>query len=459
MEIEGKKFLVVGLGMSGFAVARFLKRRGGIVTITDRSPANRLQQYLADVEALDVRLELGGHAESSFTAADYIIVSPGVPLTIPPLRLAAEANVPIMGEIELAAVFITKPIVAITGTNGKTTATTLVGDMLKQSGKHVFVGGNIGKPLISFIDKGENADVAVVEISSFQLDGYFGFRPNIAVLLNIAEDHLDRYEDFEAYVRSKGRLFDAQTTEDTAVLNGSDFHVLQAAKKAKSRKYYFNSGQNISNGAVTTENGIDLIEDGNMIGGIEIRQPYLKAPHNLENVSAAALAAFSAGGTVAGIQAAIDDFRGLPHRLEYVDTLKDVAYFNDSKATNPDAVRRALEWFNCPVVLLMGGMDKGCDYGVLRNVIREHARALVLFGAARGKIQVALNGAVPVWSEETLARAVNRAGDLAETGDVVLLSPACSSFDAYESYARRGEDFRKIVGELKGESDAVVPKE
>ena len=458
MEIEGKTFLVVGLGMSGFAVARFLKRRGGIVTITDRSPANKLQQYLADVEALDVRLELGGHIEHSFTSADYIIVSPGVPLTIPPLRLAAEANVPIMGEIELAAVFITKPIVAISGTNGKTTVTTLVGEMLKQSGKHVFVGGNIGKPLISFIDKGENADVAVVEISSFQLDGYFGFRPNVAVLLNIAEDHLDRYEDFDAYVRSKGRLFASQAEEDTAVLNGSDFHVLQAAKAAKSRKYYFNSGHNISNGTVPTEDGLDVLADGTPVGSIHIHHPYLKAPHNLENVSAAVLAAILAGGTVDGIQAAIDSFQGLPHRLEYVDTVNGVAYFNDSKATNPDAVRRALEWFSNPVILLMGGMDKGCDYGVLRNVIREHARALILFGAARGKIQVALNGSVPVWSEETLARAVQRAGDLAEAGDIVLLSPACSSFDAYESYARRGEDFRKIVGDLKGKSNAVVPE-
>ena len=455
MDIEGKTFLVVGLGMSGFAVARFLKRRGGIVTITDRSPANRLQQYLADVEDLDVRLELGGHVESSFTAADCIIVSPGVPLTISPLLAAREANVPIMGEIELAAGLITKSIVAITGTNGKTTVTTLVGEMLKQSGKHVFVGGNIGRPLISFIDKGENADVAVVEISSFQLDGYFGFRPNVAVLLNIAEDHLDRYEDFDAYVRSKGKLFSSQAEEDTAVLNGSDFHVLQAAKAAKSRKYYFNGGHNISNGTVVTEDGLDILVDGHLLGRIDVRQPYLKAPHNLENVSAAVLAAISAGGTVTGIQAAIDEFRGLPHRLEYVDTVDDVAYFNDSKATNPDAVRRALEWFPCPVVLLMGGMDKGCDYGVLRNAIREHARALVLFGAAREKIQVALNGAVPVWSEETLARAVKRAGDLAEAGDAVLLSPACSSFDAYENYARRGEDFRKIVGGLKGESDAV----
>jgi UDP-N-acetylmuramoylalanine--D-glutamate ligase len=459
MEIKDKRFLVVGLGMSGLAVARFLKRRGAEVIITDKAPAEALQNYLADAKELDVALELGGHREDLFTTADGIIVSPGVPLTIPPLRAAAAANVPIMGEIELAAGLITKPMVAITGTNGKTTVTTLVGDMLKQSGKHVFVGGNIGKPLIGFVDKGENADVAVVEISSFQLDGLVGIRPSVAVLLNIAEDHLDRYENFADYIQSKGKIFAAQEAEDTAVLNGSDFHVLQAAKTARSKKAYFNSGQRISNGVVARRGGLDIVQEGKVIGGIEISQQYLLAPHNFENVSAAVLAALSAGGTIAGIQAAIDDFKGLPHRLEYVDTVDQVAYFNDSKATNPDAVRRALEWFSCPVVLLMGGQDKGCDYGVLKNVIREHARAVVLFGAAREKIQVALNGAVPMRTEETLPQAVRRARSLAAAGDAVLLSPACSSFDQYENYARRGEDFRDIVGRLKRGNDAISQKD
>ncbi len=455
MEIKDKKFLVVGLGVSGLAAARFLKRRGAEVLVTDSAPAEKLEPYLADARELDVGLALGPQAKAPFTAVDNIIVSPGVPLTIDPLRRAAEAGIPVMGEMELAAGLISKPVVAITGTNGKTTVTTLVGDMLKQSGKHVFVGGNIGKPLIGFIDKGENADVAVVEVSSFQLDGRFGLRPSVAVLLNIAEDHLDRYDDFAAYIRSKGRIFAVQEAEDTAVLNGSDFHVLKAAKAAKSRKLYFNCGCNVTNGTVVREGGIDIIRDGERLGGIDIGQAYLRAPHNLENVSAAVLAAISAGGTIAGIQTAVNAFRGLPHRLEYVDSVDDVAYVNDSKATNPDAVRRALEWFSRPVVLLMGGQDKGCDYGVLKNVIREHARALVLFGEAREKILVALNGAVPARSEKTLRQAVYRAREMATSGDVVLLSPACASFDMYTGYAQRGEEFRDIVGELKGVDHAV----
>jgi len=459
MEIRDKRFLVVGLGVSGMAVARFLKRRGADVTITDRASADELKRYVADARELGVTLELGSHTDASFMSVDCIIISPGVPLTITPLLKAAEANVPIMGEIELAAALISKPVVAVTGTNGKTTVTTLVGDMLKQSGKHVFVGGNIGKPLIGFVDKGENADVAVVEVSSFQLDGAYGLRPTVAVLLNIAEDHLDRYDSFDAYIQSKGRIFSLQEDEDVAVLNGSDFHVLQAAKTAKGRKIYFNSGQHISNGTVIREGGLDIVQNGKAVGGIEISQPYLQAPHNLENVAAAVLAAVSAGGTIAGIQAAINDFKGLPHRLEYVASLDDVAYYNDSKATNPDAVRRAVECFSRPVVLLMGGQDKGCDYGVLKNVIREHARAVILFGSAREKIQLSINGAVPVWVEETLARAVRRARELAEPGDAVLLSPACSSFDEYESYAERGEDFRNIVESLKGVSDAVKQAE
>lgn len=456
MEIREKHFLIVGLGMSGLAVARFLKKRGAEVTITDRAQADDLGRYIADAQELGVTLELGAHSDASFLSADCIVVSPGVPLTISPLRRAAEAKIPIMGEIELAAGFISKPIVAITGTNGKTTVTTLVGDMLKQSGKHVFVGGNIGRPLIGFVDKGENADVAVVEVSSFQLDGDYGLRPSVAVLLNVAEDHLDRYEDFDAYVRSKGRIFANQEAADTAVLNGSDFHVLRAAKTARSRKLYFNGGHHISNGTVAREGGVDIVREGKVIAGITVSQDYLKAPHNFENVSAAVLAAYSSGGTVEGIQAAVTAFQGLPHRLEFVDSLNNVAYYNDSKATNPDAVRRALEWFTRPVVLLMGGQDKGVDYGVLKNAVREHARALVLFGAAREKIQVSLNGAVPLWVEKTLLQAVRRARELAEPGDAVLLSPACSSFDSYENYAQRGEDFRDIVSKLKGAGDAVV---
>lgn len=452
IDIENKRFLVLGLGKTGIATAKFLKRRGGLVTISDNAPADGLEAILPAAQALDVAIETGGHKAETVAAADVIVLSPGVPQTMPMLREAAENGVPVVGEMELASMFITKPLVAVTGTNGKTTTTTLIGEILKDSGLHVFVGGNIGMPLISFADKGENADIAVVEVSSFQLDTTATFRPKVAVLLNIAEDHLYRYDDFDAYVRSKGRIFKNQTEEDVAVINVSDFHVLKAVKGARSKRLHYNGGRNITDGAVAGEDNIDIVVDGVVKATVAVTSPALKARHNLENLSAAVLASLAAGGTIDGIQTAVDKFGGLAHRLQYVGTIDQVAYFDDSKATNPDAVRRALDFFNCPVVLIMGGEDKGCDFGVLKNVIREHAKAVVLIGEARERIRTCINGAVPISDADSMAEAVRRASQLASPGDAVLLSPACSSFDMYESYAHRGDDFCSAVYKIRGAS-------
>ena len=454
VETENRKVVVVGLGKSGLATARFLLRRGASVVITDRAPEAKLADSAASARDLGATLELGGHQDSTFLSADYIVVSPGVPDTLAPLKKAVEKGIPVMGEMELAARFVTKPVAAVTGTNGKTTVTTLLGDMLKASGRQVFVGGNIGTPLIGFADKGENADMAVVEVSSFQLDTIETFRPHVAVLLNIAEDHLARYTDFDAYVRSKGRIFENQEADDVAVINGADFHVLQASKGIRSRKLTFNGGKNTKEGAVIQDIAVEIITAGTKTATINVTAPLMRARHNMENIAAAALAALAMGATVEGIQAAVDGFQGLRHRLEYVASIDDVHYFDDSKATNPDAVRRALEFFTSRVVLLLGGEDKGCDYGVLKNVIRERARAVVLFGAAKEKIRMAINGSVSLWDAGTMAEAVRRARELAAPGDAVLLSPSCSSFDSYESYAHRGDDFCNAVNELKEECHA-----
>ncbi|MFO8047947.1 MAG: UDP-N-acetylmuramoyl-L-alanine--D-glutamate ligase, partial [Desulfosudaceae bacterium] len=367
IEVRDKRFLVVGMGATGLAVAKYLVKRGAAVTITDQSPDKELGESCREARELGVTLQLGGHSQEVFSDTDYIVISPGVPTSLPQLRLAAEAGIPVLGEIELAASFMRKPLVAVTGTNGKTTVTTLIGEMLKKSGRHVFVGGNIGRPLISFADKGENADVAVVELSSFQLETIVEFRAGVAVLLNIAEDHLDRHEDLEGYVEAKKRIFKNQLPEDAAIINGSDFHVLKAAKNAVSRKICFNGGRDVNNGAISGDGFIDIVRDKEIVGRINVASPYLRMPHNLENLAAAVLAALEAGGSLAGIQEAADVFKGLPHRLEYVDMINNVAYIDDSKATNPDAVRRALECLDCPVVLLMGGENKGCDFGVLKN--------------------------------------------------------------------------------------------
>ncbi|MDY6905295.1 MAG: UDP-N-acetylmuramoyl-L-alanine--D-glutamate ligase [Thermodesulfobacteriota bacterium] len=449
IEIENKRFLVLGLGKTGLATAKFLKRRGGLVTISDSASADDLGELYDAARALDVSVETGGHLPETFDMADMIVLSPGVPQTIAPIKAAAEKNVPVVGEMELASMFMTKPIVAVTGTNGKTTTTTLIGEILKDSGFHVFVGGNIGMPLIGFADKGENADIAVVEVSSFQLDTIATFHPKVAVLLNIAEDHLYRYDDFDAYVRSKGRIFENQTEDDVAVINVSDFHVLKAIKGSKSKRLHYNGGRNITDGAVVEGDHINIMADGEVAARVAVTAPALRAPHNLENLSAAILASLTLGGTLAGIQTAIDKFGGLAHRLQYVDTINQVTYFDDSKATNPDAVRRALDFFTCPVVLVMGGEDKGCDYGVLKNAIREHARAVVLIGEAKERIRTCINGSVPISNADTMAEAVRRASQLAAPGDAVLLSPACASFDMYDSYAHRGEDFCSAVNAIK----------
>ncbi|MFZ5563688.1 MAG: UDP-N-acetylmuramoyl-L-alanine--D-glutamate ligase [Thermodesulfobacteriota bacterium] len=451
MQIENKKVVVAGLGKSGLATARFLVRRGASVVVTDQAGEDKLGAAAASARELGVTLELGGHRDQTFLSADFIVVSPGVPSDLLPLVKAGEKGIPVIGEIELAARFVTKSMAAVTGTNGKTTVTTLLGDMLRVSGQSVFVGGNIGTPLIEFVDEGEKADTVVLEVSSFQLDTIETFRPKVAVLLNIAEDHLARYVDFDAYVRSKGRIFENQTETDVAVLNGADFHVLQAAKGIRSRKLTYNGGRNTKDGALIGEKTIEIVEGGDQTAVISVASPLMRARHNMENIAATILAALAMGATVEGVQAAVDGFKGLRHRLEYVTSIGDVHFFDDSKATNPDAVRRALEFFTCRVVLLLGGEDKGCDYGVLKNAIRERARAVVLFGAAKEKIRVAINGSVSLWEADSMAAAVRRAYDVAEPGDAVLLSPACSSFDMYKSYAHRGDDFCDAARALKEE--------
>ncbi|OQX64061.1 MAG: UDP-N-acetylmuramoyl-L-alanine--D-glutamate ligase [Desulfococcus sp. 4484_241] len=448
MDIENKKFVVVGLGRSGMATVRFLCKRGASVVATDCASEQKIGEAAALAREMGAVLELGGHRTETFLSADFVVVSPGVPLSAEPIRKAVKKGVPVIGEIELASMFITKPVAAVTGTNGKTTTATLLGEMLKASGFHVFVGGNIGAPLIGFADKGQTADIVVAEISSFQLDTISTFRPRVAVLLNIAEDHMARYEDFSDYVRSKGRIFENQQEDDTAVINGADFHVLQAAKGTRSKRLMFNAGRSITNGAAIDGRDINILKEGALAGKILVKSPVMRARHNLENISAAALAALELGGTIEGIQTAVDEFQGLPHRLEYVGSIGGVHYFNDSKATNPDAVRRALEFFTSPVVLLMGGEDKGCEYGVLRNVIRECVRAVILIGETKSRIRASINGSVPMWDAQTMEDAVGKAYEIAEPGDAVLLSPACASFDMYESYAHRGDDFCRAVKRL-----------
>ncbi len=461
MDLNHKNILIVGLGISGTAAARFAKNRGGIVTITDIAKEDALSDYLPDVHKLDVKTELGQHNPETFENADLIVLSPGVPHTIFPIKRAKEKGIPILGEIELASRYIREPIVAISGTNGKTTTTRLLGQMMKNSGFKVFVGGNIGNPLIDYAGGEKTADIVVAEVSSFQLDTIDTFRPRVSVLLNISADHLDRYPDFESYVMSKGRIFKNQAEGDTAVINGSDPSISLIRKTLRTRvlpfyhQDYFHT-KNREYAVISRRNGqhaptINIFTKEDPKGFLDLSQVDLLGRHNMENVAAAALAALAAGGTLEGIQSALNDFKGLSHRLEFVKIINGVHFYDDSKGTNIDAVARALEVFDQPVVLIMGGRDKGGDFRQLRERVRQHAKKLIVMGEAGNTIQSALEDVCREGAQiaSTMENAVSLAYLAASPGDVVLLSPGCSSFDMYQSYAHRGEVFCKAVENLE----------
>jgi UDP-N-acetylmuramoylalanine--D-glutamate ligase len=451
IELKDKHIVVVGLGKSGLSAARFLKNRGARPVITDLAPENELSDMANDAHLIGIPTELGGHKPETFTSSDLIILSPGVPHTIEPVRMARSKGVPIWGEIELASKFIAEPVIAVTGTNGKTTTTTLLGDMLTYSGYRVFVGGNIGNPLIEYADSDKKADIVVVEISSFQLDTIDTFKPKVGVLLNIAEDHLDRYDDFNAYALSKAKLFKNQMRSDYAVLNNNDHLVRSVTKNIKANKLFFNSEKNADKGAAINCDTVYLNTDKDTKLKIDIGGINLKGKHNHENIAAAALATLSAGGNIDGILKAVKNFTGLPHRLEYVATVDEVQYFNDSKATNIGAVLRALETFTTPLVLIMGGRDKGGDYRLLYEPVKKHARLVVLIGEAAEKIENSLGDIVQTVKTSSLDEAVLTAKRAANPGDAVLLSPACSSFDMFKNYHMRGEAFCHAVTNLKRE--------
>jgi UDP-N-acetylmuramoylalanine--D-glutamate ligase len=448
MEIANKKILVVGLARTGIAAARFLRRRGATVRATDMAAEAALGPGVAELRALDIDLALGGHRVEDFTAADLIVLSPGVPHTLAPLQAARGCGVPVIGEVELAARFIREPIVAVSGTNGKTTVTELLGRMLEASGRRVFVGGNIGRPLIGYVDGGQTADVVVAEISSFQLDTIATFRPAVGVLLNITDDHLDRYPDFGAYARSKMRLFENQTAQDTAVLNGADPVIRAQAAAIRSRRLFYNTAEADENCAAVSGTALALRRPGREAVRLNLAPFRLRGPHNIENACAAALAALAAGASPSGIQQALSAFAPLPHRIESVGVVNGVEYVNDSKATNVDAVLRALDCFATPVVLIMGGLDKGGNFQLLETAVRRRAKALVLVGKASDTIRAAIGGLVPTVQAPDMAAAVGAAAGRAVCGDVVLLSPGCASFDMYPNYQARGEDFRQAVQRL-----------
>ena len=460
MNLAGKKIVVVGLGRTGMATAQFLNKRRVSVVATDMAGEEELGSQVESLRKIGVRVELGEHRPAIFDEADMIVISPGVPHEIEPVRMAANRGIPVIGEIELASRFIREPIVAVTGTNGKTTTIELLGEMLKKSGRNIFMGGNIGNPLIGYADlvgdavSDEKAEIVVAEISSFQLDTINTFKPHVGVLLNITPDHLDRYENFDAYAGSKLRLFENQGPADFSILNSGDPLVMSLTQNIKTNKLYFTNPAENAAGATLNGSRI-IINPGSCLPVttdslyLDITKLKLVGRHNLENVCAASLAALAAGGTIEGVQNALDSFRGLPHRLEFIRSIKEVDFYNDSKATNVDAVDRALQCFSNPVILIMGGLDKGGVFEKLHDAVRRHAKQIILLGAAAPKIASVLGQEIATETVESMQAAVKCALSQAAPGDVVLLSPGCASFDMYTSYADRGDDFRREVEKLE----------
>ncbi|MBF0226484.1 MAG: UDP-N-acetylmuramoyl-L-alanine--D-glutamate ligase [Desulfobacterales bacterium] len=449
MDIKNKNILIVGLGKTGIALAKFLHKRGAKVTATDISKIEDIGEQVKPLKDLGVKLEIGQHITESFINADIILISPGVPHLIPPIREAMNKGVTIMGEIEFAYRFINEPIIAITGTNGKTTVTTLIAEILKNAGKKVFLGGNIGNPLINYVDSGEKADVIIAEISSFQLDTISTFRPKVGVLLNITDDHLDRYKNFNEYVLSKGRIFENQLEDDYAILKGDDSNIRLISENIRSKKIFFSLESNYVSAKEFSFERIRIEMEPDIDCVIRLKNRKIIGIHNIENMIAASMATLCLGIGVGYISKTLNDFKGLSHRIEYVDTVKGIQYYDDSKGTNIDAVYKAVDAFESKVVIIMGGIYKGGEFDSLKEIIGKKVKAIVAIGEAKDKIKSSLSSYVQVEIAKTMDEAVNTATTLAEHNGVVLLSPGCSSFDMFKSYVHRGEIFCKAVKKIK----------
>ena len=444
MELRNKQVLVVGLARTGMECARFLVNQGAKVSVSDLRSETDLENEIHALKGLPIHYLLAGEERRWLEGMDLVVPSPGVPAANPLLQEANRRGIEILSEIDLAYRFFPFPIVAITGTNGKSTTTTLVGEMLKANGTKVFIGGNIGAPLIGFA--GGDWEWGVVEISSFQLEWIKEFRPRVAVLLNLSEDHLDRYPDFAAYCGAKERIFENQTASDVAILNRDDSLVWGMARGMPARIVSFGFSE-VDQGVFAKSEEI-IWRDASTEERFPLRHVKIQGVHNVENMMAAIAVAKAIGMPAQIIRQTLERFPGLEHRLEFVREKNGVRYYNDSKGTNVGAVVKSLASFSAPVILLAGGVDKGGDYGVLRDGIRKGVKRLLLFGAAKEIIAKALGTLTETVLVDDMEVAVRDAHQHAQPGDVVLLSPACSSFDMFRDYAERGRVFKSVVEAL-----------
>ncbi len=440
MEIENKNYLVVGLGKTGIETIKFLGQRGFNVRGTDSSPKSKFNNIEIDsISALGIEIEFGSHSQSYLEWADILVISPGVSVNTPYLLRAKELEKKIVSEIEFATTFINTPIIAITGSNGKTTTTTLISEILTNSGFNIFTGGNIGTPLITALEKADEYNFIVLETSSFQLQATEKFRPYISIFLNITPNHLDHHIDFDEYFQSKTNIFKNQTKSDWAIINSGD---------EKIKEYSENISSKIVSFGIATEHE-DIKLKGNTVEfrdeEYDLSSIKLIGGHNLDNAMCAIAATVIAGCRKEVIEKTILDFTPLPHRIEFIGKHRGVNVYNDSKSTSPGATIKALDSISPPIILLAGGKDKGTDYKILTAPLHNKVKHLVLFGEAKKIMNQQLGTSVDTTMADSLEEAVEKAFSNSDEDDSILLSPACSSFDMFSSYEERGEVFKKIV--------------
>ncbi len=461
MELANKRVLVVGLGKSGLAAARFLKERGARVTVSDARPATVIAELPGLLEQ-GIVVETGGHGILTFRRQDLIVVSPGVPASVPELKQVRALGMRVIGELELGAQFLQGEVIAVTGSNGKTTTTTLLGEVLRASGRSTLVGGNIGRPVVEMVVESTPESWSVLEVSSFQLETIETFRPHIALVLNITPDHLDRHGSLANYAAAKARITENQTPDDFLVLNAEDVEaqkvagfVFPSGSRSQAQVYWFSPRRQVKQGAFVHGESIFFRaqEGGTAEPVMPVAEIPLAGAHNVENVLAAVCAARLAGVEAEVIRRAVGAFQAVEHRLEFVRELGGVRFYNDSKATNVDATAKALQAFTGGIHVILGGKDKDSDYSTLLPLLEARARTVITIGSAAEKIEAALASSAPrafnIERAETMDRAVALAHRVAKTGDTVLLAPACASFDQFQNYEHRGKVFKELVAALE----------
>lgn len=457
IELRNKRVLVVGLARTGVATALFCVERGARVRATDTRTEKDLGDAIAPLQKTGVALELGGHRQELIQDADLIIPSPGVPADAPLLQIARAKGVIIWSEVELASRFLKGRLIGITGSNGKTTTTSLIEHILKTAGCSTILAGNIGTPLISGVERTGEKTITVAELSSFQLELIEKFRPNISVFLNLTPDHLDRHQTLKSYGAAKARIFENQTEADSAVLNADDPGTTPYAP-TKPQVYWFSRKQRVAQGAFVKENDLLFRREGIEEKVLNLADIPLPGAHNVENVLAAVAATRLAGVEAAAIAKGVRSFAGVEHRLEFVAEVGGVRFYNDSKATNVDATRKALDAFPGRILIILGGKDKGGDYTVLQTPLREKAILALLIGAAAAKIEKQIAGSVAIEQAGTIERAVETAAHAARPGDIVLLAPACASFDQFQNYEHRGRVFKELVHQLERQAASTTSR-